>query len=290
MNDARLRENRRHGTAEFPLAVYRMEQGEGEPILDFHWHEETEFLWVESGRAAFQVGMRAYELEAGEGVFVPPGALHGGVSLNGSPCTYMAVVFDLMWLTHPQDGLSARYLLPLQRGQAELPAVFARRDRLGRTVLRRLARICRLAGSADPARDFAVKAELYAIFAAYAAGGNWSRPGPAGAVDARALERLKNVLSYIERHYAEKLTIRQLAAEAGLSAGHFSRLFKTYMRRTPIEYVIRCRIREAARLLAETGWPVGEVAGAVGFDHFGYFSRRFREVYQCSPSEYRKRI
>ena len=74
-----------------------------------------------------------------------------------------------------------------------------------------------------------------------------------------------------------------------MSEGHFSRVFKSFMRRTPVEYINLQRIRTAAALLAERRTTVGEAALEAGFDNFSYFCKLFRSVFQCTPSEYRNR-
>lgn len=77
MDQRHLRENRRHGTPQFPLATYLQQQETNETILDNHWHDEAEFLWMLSGHAVFQIGLSTFELKAGEGIFIPCGEVHG---------------------------------------------------------------------------------------------------------------------------------------------------------------------------------------------------------------------
>lgn len=93
-----LKEDRRHGTPQFPFAAYMMECPAGTTVLDNHWHDEVEFLWVVEGQATFQIGLTNYELKSGEAMFVPGGEVHGGFSSDGSSCSYRAAVFQLDWL------------------------------------------------------------------------------------------------------------------------------------------------------------------------------------------------
>ncbi|XID94168.1 helix-turn-helix domain-containing protein [Paenibacillaceae bacterium WGS1546] len=285
-----LREERRHGTPQFPFAAYGMDRVRGETILDNHWHDEAEFLWVESGSATFQIGLATYELRAGAGIFVPCGEVHGGYSPTGSACSYKAVVFHLDWLADGQDEISARFFRPLQRGDAAIPAVYDRKTDWGARALRRLDKAYGIFESASQARQLRIKAELMSLFADLIEEGRWTRKDPAAGVDNHTMDRLKAVVAYMERNCGQPLTVAKLADIAGMSAGHFSRVFKAFMRKSPMDYANQYRIRHAAYLLQNTDLSVAETALEVGMGNFSYFSKKFRSVYLCTPSQFRKKF
>jgi AraC-like DNA-binding protein len=87
----------------------------------------------------------------------------------------------------------------------------------------------------------------------------------------------------------EKLKLDEIAAQTGLSASHFSRLFLNRTGHSPIDYLIQLKIQRACRLLDNSGQTIAEVARGMGFDDQFYFSRVFRKVMGMSPVEYRKR-
>ncbi|WP_182300516.1 AraC family transcriptional regulator [Cohnella cholangitidis] len=290
MDRRHLRENRRHGTPQFPLATYLQQQETNETILDNHWHDEAEFLWMLSGHAVFQIGLSTFELKAGEGIFIPCGEVHGGYALSSSSCTFIAVVFHMDWLTEAKDGIATRFLQPLQRGDAVIPYVYNEGTVWGKLVLRHFANIYRLNESSDPEKELRIKAELYGLFADLIGYGQWTRRDPANPVDTQTMDRLKSVVAYIESHCGQPLTVPQLAAVAGMSIGHFSRVFKSFMRKTPMDYVNHYRIQQAAYLLQNTKMSVAEAAMEVGLANFSYFSKKFRSTYDCTPSQFRKKF
>lgn len=289
MDQRLLRENRQHGSPQFPVGAYLLER-ESETILDNHWHDEAEFLWVESGQAVFQIGLATYELHAGEGIFIPCGEVHGGYSLEHAPCSYMAVVFHMDWLTAVKDGISIQYLQPLQRGDAVIPSMYRQDMSWGKLVIQHLAKIFQLFESDELAKEMRIKAELYLLFADLISHGQWTRRDPAISVDTQTVARLKSVVAYIESNCGQPVTVKRLAAVAGMSIGHFSRVFKAFMRKTPMEYVIHYRIKHAAYLLQNSSLTVAEAALEVGLANFSYFSKRFRSIYDCTPSEFRKKF
>jgi AraC-like DNA-binding protein len=97
------------------------------------------------------------------------------------------------------------------------------------------------------------------------------------------------VRAYIDRHYAEPLTVERLAGLAGLSAFHFIRAFRGATGETPHQYLRRRRLERARELLVTTPMPVTEICDAVGFQSLGSFSALFRRETGETPGAYRAR-
>lgn len=101
-----------------------------------------------------------------------------------------------------------------------------------------------------------------------------------------ANRRLLRARDAMDRDYAEPLDIPRLAAIAHISEAHFIRTFRQAFGETPHRYLQRRRIERAVALL-RAGYPVTDVAFAVGFSSLGTFSRTFRSVLGRSPSTVR---
>jgi AraC-like DNA-binding protein len=84
--------------------------------------------------------------------------------------------------------------------------------------------------------------------------------------------------------------VEALAAEFGMSRSHFSHFFQARTARTPARFITEVRLREAARLLVETGAPLEQIARACGFTNANHFSKVFRRFHQRSPGAYRRMI
>ncbi len=104
----------------------------------------------------------------------------------------------------------------------------------------------------------------------------------------RSFLRVSEVLSYIEQHYREPLTVRQLTQIAHMSESTLLRTFHRVLGRTPIEHVIRLRVMRAAELL-RGDTRITEAAFECGFSDSNYFSRQFRQVMGVSPRQFRER-
>lgn len=97
------------------------------------------------------------------------------------------------------------------------------------------------------------------------------------------------VREYIDHHYAEPLSIEQLARRAGLSTFHFIRAFRHTVGSTPHRYLRQRRLERAGELLVTTSLPVTEICDRIGFQSLGSFSTLFKTFTGETPSAYRAR-
>jgi AraC family transcriptional regulator len=93
---------------------------------------------------------------------------------------------------------------------------------------------------------------------------------------------------WLEANAAEDLALESTARVAGLSPFHFLRVFSRVLGVTPHQYLVRTRLRRAARLLAEGGRAVTDVALEVGFEDLSNFVRSFRRAAGVSPRAFRR--
>ena len=108
-----------------------------------------------------------------------------------------------------------------------------------------------------------------------------------GALEEEQNRRLLRARDHIDLHYREPLDIPALASVACMSGAHFIRSFKATFGETPHRYLQRRRIERAMERLRRTDLSVSQVCVEVGWTSFATFSRTFREIVGCSPSEYR---
>jgi AraC-like DNA-binding protein len=101
-------------------------------------------------------------------------------------------------------------------------------------------------------------------------------------------DRAHAAARFIERHAADPLTLDAVAAEVGLSAFHFVRVFRAALGLTPHQYLIRVRLLRAIDLLRNTALEVTEVAYEAGWGDLSTFNRTFRRDLGCTPLELRR--
>jgi len=97
------------------------------------------------------------------------------------------------------------------------------------------------------------------------------------------------ILGYINNHYFEDLSLESISEKYFLSTYYFSRTFKDATGFHFVEYLSNVRIKEAKKLLLNSGLTMDEIASAVGFHSNTHFGRVFKQIVGCSPSAYKKK-
>jgi AraC family transcriptional regulator len=103
----------------------------------------------------------------------------------------------------------------------------------------------------------------------------------------REHRRVAAVLRFLEENSAQPLGLTELAEAAGLSRFHFLRAFKSVTGVTPHQWLLRARLRDAARRLVAGTTPITELALDAGFQDLPNFIRSFRAEFGVSPGRYR---
>lgn len=107
---------------------------------------------------------------------------------------------------------------------------------------------------------------------------------PRYAVPERPLQR---VLTYINSHYRESITRKEIAEAAGYNESYISRLFTHTMKVSLPEYIHNMRIEDACHMLTETDISVTQISAELGFNSIRNFNRVFLKALGMTPSQYR---
>lgn len=99
---------------------------------------------------------------------------------------------------------------------------------------------------------------------------------------------LETIKSYIHQHYAESISINDIANNFGIKRRYLTSVFQRYIGSSPIEYLTAYRILKAQELLLLTDKQILEISNSVGYVDNLYFSRVFKKKTGMSPTEYRK--
>ncbi len=114
------------------------------------------------------------------------------------------------------------------------------------------------------------------------------KPRKAGSLAARDRRRAVETALWIDAHSHEPINLEDAAAQAGISSYHFLRQFSEVVGATPHQYLVRSRLRHAARRLADDDSPITEIAYDVGFGDLSNFVRTFHRAAGASPLKFRQ--
>ena len=110
----------------------------------------------------------------------------------------------------------------------------------------------------------------------------------AGTYSSPTSQLMKRITDHLDKHYADAISITDVAGMAYLNVSYFCRVFRKHTGRTFVEYLTELRLVRARHLLASTDEPVGVIANKVGYSDSNYFSRVFARFVGLSPTDYRK--
>ena len=186
-------------------------------------------------------------------------------------------VWEFFWLC-----LNGREVLRIWR---DAMAIHGPVVTLGNAAVERMAELCLavLQGDAtSPAR-----ASAFAYQAAMALADELL---PWGEVPVRAKrpDAISKVVSFAQSHPGERLDVAALAAAAGYSRHHFSRIFSASVGTSPARYMLRMRMEEAVTVLRSSPSPIKAVARSCGFADANYFAKAFRRSFGMSPRDFRQ--
>lgn len=286
------KEDARHGKTLFPLQKYITQLDKDHPVVTTHWHDEAEFTLVKEGSAEYQIDLEDYPVSSGDLVFIQPRILHT-IALDSTELFQQehfqseTYVFHLNYLgANTTDICATRYLLPLMNEEYTLPCHITPDHPAYASLKNIFSQISRLYKEMPPGYELAIKScLLQAVFLLLPYGVS----GKSQDTDS-ASEKLKTVLDYIHLHYADTLSIKELAAQCYFSEYYFMRFFKKHMHMTVIEYLNNLRMEKALELFEQGHTSIIEVSLSVGFHSLSYFHKVFREKFSMTPKHFLQQL
>lgn len=289
-HDSSLREQIPHGTVYQPFQVMHFPMPEN---LQFrvmgHWHEEIEVLYIRRGNYILERNMQAERLPEGSVCFVSSEELHDlaaeAVGSSHSVVLFHPEILGFEWMDEGQSQV----IRPLLAGQRKLPGVLTPEADCYRSVRELLEDIFRLWEEQRTGWYLRCKVDMLQIIALLAEAELLTEPlaDPPGE---ERVQQMKHLLSWLEAHYQEKVTLADLAEEMDRNSQYLCRYFKETMGMTIMEYLNRYRIEQAAAMLEETDKKVLDISLDCGYENFSYFIRRFREYKGMTPVAYRRMV
>lgn len=280
---------------EFAMAL----QGEewyreyGEGVVKLHFHNLMEIGCCKYGYGILRLDDRKLPYGPGMISIIPKNYPHTTNSEEGT-CSYWEFVFldpeSILRTVFPNNPVQQNRLLKLLNANA----YFGRYDQYA-SVARLADQILKEMWLKGPFYTEVVRnltsALLFEIARIGSAGPDNTSAIPASA-DAKDSNQLDisvigKALEYISRNYKEQIRIEQLAAVCSLSETHFRRLFREYLKMTPVEYINMVRIQMACDLLKKTNDPIDTVALKSGFTNASSFNRNFKQMIGATPYKWK---
>lgn len=283
--DHQLREQIPRNNNEFPITYFHDElaslPGRAGPL---HWHPEFEIASAIHSPLDFQVGGEHILLRAGDSIFVNGNILHGIRQLEGDiPEPMPNIVFSSGVVASEISAIHQKYVNPILTCDSLPYIVFGGDKREHKEICSLISEIYKAMHTRPECYEMAVQRKLGLIIE-YIFKNLPSFPkAESTRIQITAQVRIQKMLSYIYEHYAEDLTLADIAAAANISRSEAGRCFNSYMGCSPIDMLIKHRLSVGQRLLDETDLSLQAVAFECGFNSAAYFSRQFKKNYGYAP-------
>lgn len=225
-----------------------------------HLHKSYELICVTEGVMRVDIDGESFEVRAGEGALILP----------NQPHAFSTPEHSLSWLVI----FSSDHVPELAKVIGDAPPFYPIIKLPYANLHERM-----LAVKNDPLR---LRAALYELCAIYADGKRRARPMT------REGDLACRVVEYIDAHYAEPLTLSQMAKDLGYSYRYMSGVVNRFFKSPLPKVVNQYRVNLACKLLTEGKKEITAIAMLCGFGSMRNFNRSFKELTGLSPREYRE--
>ncbi len=258
--------------------------------LDFyevpkHWHNEMEIIYIKKGKGLITLDFEKHYVEAGDIVVVIPGQLHSIMQLERYSMEYENIIFSTdMFIARHSDSLDNEFFVPFLSGNVQFNHLITVEDEIYPQLSACLNRADDICTTFPKGYKLAIKGYLYQFFFILY---NHSEEGT-DVKSNKNLDKIKEVIKYIETNYNEPISIDDIAGVCGFSSSHFMKFFKKAMGTSFIDYLNDYRLSMASRMLISSEDNIIDIAAQCGYDNLSYFNRIFKKKYNVTPSDYRR--
>ena len=248
-----------------------------------HWHKCMEIIEGVHSYYTCQINQQTYVISPGNILIIP-----GGVNHNLTPgpyCNGWIYLFDLEWMRMIPSCQSASALPtePVLVSQQKTPLLYM-------NISSQLFQMRNDYFSNNSARELLFNAGVLRVMEQLLSYRQEDAYFIHSQLDKRhAHEALFNqVINYIDQNFSKDLTLDDISRQFNLSNAYFSRLFTQYIHESFSDYLAHRRLKEAETLLADSSFPITDVALRCGYGSPSAFSRAFLAQHKCTPSQFRK--
>lgn len=251
--------------------------------IPWHFHPEVEILLLTESSGLGFVGDSPESFGEGDLVVIGPNVPHiwrekGGEGYTRGAIVHLSVEFQEVVCNEIPETKSIRDLVV----RAQRGAVFEgeTRDRAAAALLEmnELSGLEKLLSLLRVLTQLASSSEVRYL----------SPGGLFPIIDGKTGKRGQHCYEYIMDHIDSPITLEDVASVAHMSPHSFCRYFKKATGKTLSGFVNEIRIGLACRYLLDTDMKIADICHHTGFQSLSYFNRRFRELLQCSPRQWRQ--
>lgn len=274
--------------AEYPYVMRKIHTRPGKKIASWHWHEELEFVYVRMGAVDYITPQGSVSISEGDGIFVNSNVLHQVVSsVPAAEILYEVHMLRRNFLAEKESLLDKKYVRPFLQNRSASFLPLKKEEELCRDILTRLALLSEWNDRRTFGYEVRVRNILSEIWLSVLEFWEQGRSDFPSCPLSNEM-RWKEMLLFIQEHYMDNISLKDIAGAASISERECLRSFRKGLGITPFACLQEYRIQTACSLLKNTPDKIVEIAGKCGFNSSSYFGKVFYKQMHCTPYEYRK--
>lgn len=251
-----------------------------------HWHEDIEFIYIISGEMQYDINGEVVTIYEHEGIMINSRNFHYGYSEKKQECEFICIIIHPS-LFSGNNFIKDNYITPFTEC-SNLPYLLLSNPFWHQSILKDLMLLYQLYQTSD---DFYVESQILTckIFSSLCKNTKEVIHLEKHTTN-HLLVQLRKMVQYIQQHYAEPLTLEDIARIGEIGKTSCTTAFRTYMHTTPINYLLAYRMSQSVALLTETDKSITEVAYEVGFHDSSYYTKYFKKYYGMTPREMKTKV
>lgn len=250
-----------------------------------HWHHELEVQVILHGSAEYRINGESFVVKEGCGIYIAPKTVHMAQAQARGTIGYN-VILQPQFLINLMGSINCgQYAAPLTVHGTDA-FIIAPDRKEGHNLLECMRKLY-YTESTHQTYELILLENLIGIWRNLLA--IFPQPTTDTKYNGKLLreQRMKIMLDYIHKNYAQTISISDIAASANISQSECFRCFAEFSTMTPAEYTNRFRLLQASQMLLTTEKSILDICYATGFNNTSYFSKKFREQYRTTPRAYR---
>ncbi len=287
--DENLKELEQASDPDFPVRGYDESFNEfaGHEVA-WHWHDEIEVIKVYQGSTLVECCDQKFLLHSGDGILINVNVLHHLTLQSPEDCKIINLEFRPAFVGGTENSvIYRRYVLPVITCENFLASPLIQTVGWQQQTLNDIRQAYTVYQQAVPGYEIQVQTLLMDMWRMFFCNSNFSSTDK--HVNSLQQTRLKQMLSFISENYQDKITISQLASIASISESECYRCFQKNLSLSPMNYLLNLRMQKAAELILRGALSITQICSEVGIQNPSYFTRQFRKIYHCTPSEFKKK-
>lgn len=249
-----------------------------------HWHEDLEFIVILSGHMIFNVNGILISLTPGNGIMINSRQFHHGYSDDLTECIFICIRLHPLLLCI-NELYERNYVIPIITNTEHPYQLLDQNVPWQNQIIAFIRNMQKKEEQTDAILE--IQPMIFSLWTLLYQ--NFPKQERTHTHTNRQLGTVKKMLSYIQAHYKETISLNQIAAAGNICKSSCSALFQKYLQQTPVTYLTEYRLNKSIDLLLDSDLSITEVSFEVGFGNPSYYSETFRKYFNCTPREYMKK-